>query len=138
MNEQQIMEMQMQQMNTGIGMGIIVVWLVFYVFFAYCLARLGKKMGMPFGSSFVWAIIPIANIIFMLKLANKPLWWLLLILVPIVNIVITIMVWMSIAERLGKPSWWGIMIGIVPIANIIFLLMLVFGPTTFTPKQATA
>ncbi|MFH0799780.1 MAG: DUF5684 domain-containing protein [Pseudomonadota bacterium] len=138
MDQQKMMEMQMSQMGSGIGVGMVIVWILFYVFFAYCIARLGKKMGMPFGSTFVWAIIPIANLFLLFKLADKPMWWLLLMLIPIVNFVILIMVWMAIAERLGKPGWWGIMIGLVPIANIVFFLMLVFGQTTFTPKTATA
>jgi len=127
--DQQMMEMQMQQMNKGVGVGMIIFWLVFYVFFAFCLARLAKKMGMPFGSSFVWAIIPIANIFLLLKLASKPMWWFILMLIPIVNIVIMIMMWMAIAEKLGKPNWWGIVIMLVPIVNIILFLMLVFGKT---------
>lgn len=126
--EEKMMEMQAQQMGAGLGIGMIIFYLVLYVFFAYCLARLAKKFGMPLGSSFVWAIIPIANIFLILKLGAKPYWWFILLLIPIVNIVMSILIWMSISERLGKPGWWGIMIGIVPIANLIFFLMLVFGP----------
>ena len=136
---EQMKQMQkMQAVGAGMGVGMILVWLVFYLFFVYCIARLAKNIGMPFGSSFIWALIPIANIFLILKIADKPMWWFLLMLVPLVNIVISIMVWMAIAERLGKPNWWGIMIGIVPIANIIFLLMLVFGAPTPTTSRARA
>ena len=54
----------------------------------------------------------------MLNIAKKPMWWFILFLVPIVNIVIAIMVWMAVAEARGKPSWWGILT-IVPVANLI-------------------
>jgi hypothetical protein len=54
----------------------------------------------------------------MLNIAKKPMWWFILFLVPFVNIVIAIMVWMAVAEARGKPSWWGILT-IVPIANLI-------------------
>ncbi len=114
-------------MSQGMGVGMIIFWLVFYLFFAYCIARLAKKFGMPMGKAFIWAVIPIANIFLLLKLAAKPMWWFILLLIPIVNIVITILMWMSISEKLGKPGWWGIMIGLVPFANIVFFLMLVFG-----------
>lgn len=138
MDQQQMMEMQMQQMGAGIGVGMIIFWLVLYVFFAYCVGRLASKMNMPFKSSFVWALIPIANIFLLLKLGGKPMWWFILMLIPIVNFVIIILVWMGICEQLGKPGWWGIMIALVPIANLVFFLMLVFGQTTYTPKAATA
>lgn len=123
------MRMQVEQMPAQVSAGMIVMWIVFYAFFAYCIARLAQKMGMPLGKAFIWALIPIANIFLLLKLAAKPYWWFILLLIPIVNIVISILMWMAIAERLGKPGWWGVMIGIVPFANIVFFLMLVFGKT---------
>jgi hypothetical protein len=137
MEEEIIVKTQeIPQMGAGIGIGMIIFWLVLYVFFAYCLARLAKKQGMPFGSSFVWAIIPIANVFLILKLAAKPYWWFILLLIPIVNIVVNILIWMAICEKMGRPGWWGIMIGLVPIANIVFFLMLVFGKEGTAPAAA--
>ena len=135
MNET-VMQMQMQQAAAGMGMGMIIGYIVVYLFCVYCLARLATKFGMPMGSSFVWALIPIANVFLILKLSTKPMWWFILMLIPIANIVVSILVWMAIAERLGKPGWWGIMIGIVPIANIVFFLMLVFGETKMVQARA--
>jgi Family of unknown function (DUF5684) len=56
--------------------------------------------------------------VLMLNIAKKPLWWIVLFLIPIVNIVIFVMVWMAVAEARGKPSWWGIL-AIVPVVNIV-------------------
>jgi hypothetical protein len=64
------------------------------------------------------AWIPIANIILMLNIAKKPIWWIILFLVPLVNIVMIVLIWMGIAEARNKPSWWGILI-IIPIVNLI-------------------
>ena len=110
----------------GMGIGMIIAMLAAYVFWAYCMARIGRKMGLPLGSTFIWALIPIANIFLLFKLAGKPYWWIILFLIPIVNLVIMILVWIGIAEKLGKPAWWGVCIGLVPILNIILLLMLAF------------
>lgn len=133
--EEQVMRIQMeqmQQMGAGMGVGLMIFWLVIYVFFAFCLAKIANKLGMPLGKAFIWAIIPIANIFLFLKIATKPMWWFILLLIPLVNIVIGILAWMAIAERRGKPGWWGIVIGLVPIVNIIFILILAFG------KEGTA
>jgi hypothetical protein len=46
------------------------------------------------------------------------LWWFILFLIPLVNIVIAVIVWMGIAEARHQPNWWGILT-IVPIANLI-------------------
>lgn len=130
---------QVETISPEMGIGMIILWLVFYLFFAYCLATLAKKQGKPFGSSLIMAIIPIANIILMMQLAGKPWWWLFLLLIPIVNFVIIILVWMGISERMGRPNWWGVLIAIVPIVNIVLFLMLVFGkkPEVSAPTAPT-
>lgn len=134
---QQIEQMkQMQQVGTGVGVVGIIIFLVVYLFFAYCVARLAGKTGLSFGTSFIMAIIPIVNLFLILKIAAKPMWWFILLIIPIVNIVVSVLVWMAIAERLGKPGWWGIMISVVPAANIVFFLMLVFGKTEAVPARA--
>ena len=89
--------------------------LVCYIYMALALQTIAAKTGTPDG----WlAWIPIANAVLMLNIAKKPLWWILLFLVPLVNIVIAVIVWMAIAEARQKPNWWGILT-IVPIANLI-------------------
>lgn len=98
---------------------MIFVFLVFslaiYVYFALALQTIAKKTN----TENPWlAWIPIVNIILMLNIAKKPLWWFILCLIPLVNIVIVIIVWMAIAEARGKPNWWGILL-IVPVVNLI-------------------
>ena len=129
---------QMDTVSTGMGIGAIIVWLVVYLFFAYCLAMIAKKTGRPFGNSFIMAIIPIANIILILQIAGKPWWWLFLFLIPIVNLVISIIVWMAIAEARGKPGWWGILLVLVPIVNVIMFLILAFGKEGSKPTPTPA
>lgn len=138
MNEE-IVVTQMQEMPPvaqGMGIGMIIVMLVVYVFWAYCMARIAVRLGMPMGKAFIWAIIPIANVFLLLKLAAKPMWWFILFLIPIVNLVMMILVWMSLCERLGKPSWWGVVIALVPIVNIIMFLILAFEKGQPRPAMA--
>ncbi len=89
-------------------------WMIFYIYIAVCLQVLAKKTAVKNG----WmAWVPIANIFLMINLAKKPLWWFILILIPFVNIVIGILLWMAIAERRNKPNWVGVLI-IVPLVGI--------------------
>jgi hypothetical protein len=64
------------------------------------------------------AWIPIANLFLTLSIARKPVWWFILMLIPLVNIVVFILVWMGIAEARQKPNWWGILV-IVPFFGLI-------------------
>lgn len=54
------------------------------------------------------AIIPIYNIYITLKIAGRPGWWLLLLLVPIVNIVVNIVVAIDVAKAFGKSTTFGV------------------------------
>lgn len=91
------------------------ILLIGYVYIALALQTIADKTSTP-NSWLAW--VPIANIFLMLAIAKKPAWWFILFLIPLVNIVITIMVWMGIAVARQKPDWWGILM-IVPIANLV-------------------
>src|SRR5579871_2089245 len=69
------------------------------------------------------AWIPIANVILMIMIAKKPIWWLVLFLIPLVNIVISVIIWMAIAEARRKPSFWGILT-IIPVLNLVAIAYL--------------
>jgi len=88
--------------------------LAIYVYMALALQTIAKKTN----TENPWlAWIPIANLILMLNIAKKPLWWIILCLIPFVNIVIFIILWMAIAEARNKPNWWGILM-LVPVVNL--------------------
>ena len=98
------------------------MWIAIYAYMAFCLQTIAGKTGTGNG----WlAWIPIANVYLMCLIAGKPGWWLLLCLIPFVNIVIMIIVWMGIAEARKKESWLGILM-IIPIVNLIVLGLMAF------------
>ena len=88
---------------------------VAYIYFALALQTIAKKTSTENG----WgAWLPILQIILSLNIARKPVWWIILCLIPLVNIIILVIIWMAIAEARKKPSWWGILL-IVPVINLI-------------------
>ncbi len=110
---------QEEQPGAGAVAALMGVWLlvvgVFYVYVAICLMTIARKTNTPNG----WmAWIPIINIILMLQIAQKPLWWIILCFIPLVNIVIFVLAWMGIAKAVNKPEWWGILI-IIPVVSLI-------------------
>lgn len=106
-------------LGAGLGMGMIGVfccfYLVIYLYFALCIYKIAQKCNVEMA----WlAWIPIVQVIPLLQAGKKPVWWILLLLIPLVNIVIGIIVWMAVAEQRGKPSWLGILM-IVPLVNFV-------------------
>jgi uncharacterized membrane protein YoaK (UPF0700 family) len=92
--------------------------------------KLFVKAGEPGWAS----IIPIYNAIVMLKIAGKPLWWFLLYLIPIVNIVIAIIVTVALAKNFGKDV--GFAVGLI-LLPIIFYPILAFGSAQYHPQAPT-
>jgi uncharacterized membrane protein len=99
----------------GLMIFFLIVGVAAYVYTSLALQTIAKKTNTE---NAWWAWVPILNIVLMLNIAKKPIWWFILCLIPFVNIIIIIIVWMAIAEARGKPSWWGILL-IIPVVNII-------------------
>ena len=69
-----------------------------------------------------------------MKIAGKPLWWIILFLIPSVNFVISILVSLGVAEKFGKSGGFGIGLAFLPF---IFYPMLGFGDAQYVgPKTA--
>lgn len=113
--------------------GLMVLWLVVVVLMLAALWKVFVKAGEP-----GWAaIVPIYNLYIILKIAGKPGWWLLLFLVPIVNFVIAIMVYISFAQAFGKGV--GFALGLLFLSPIFFPI-LAWGDSRYSgvPQMATA
>lgn len=102
--------------------GALVPMFIFYIFFSLCLQVIAIKTKTPL-SWHAW--IPIGNFILMCRIATKPLWWAILLFIPLVNIVFIVLLWMAIAEARDKPGWLGIGM-VLPGLNLIVLLYLAF------------
>jgi hypothetical protein len=88
-----------------------------------------NKAGRPGVSQ----IIPIWNIIELVRIAGKPGWWVILILlVPIANIVLLIMTFNGISQAFGKGA--GFTVGLV-FLPMIFWPILAFSDAKYTAPQ---
>jgi len=73
-------------------------------------------------------IVPIWNIICLVQLAGKPIWWILLLFIPIVSIIVAIVISISTAENYGKSALFGIGLAFLPF---IFWPILGFGDAKY-------
>jgi hypothetical protein len=81
------------------------------------------------------AIVPIYNAYLLCKIAGKPGWWVLLLLIPIVNLVIAILVAIGVATNFGKGG--GFAVGLV-LLGFVFYPILGFGSAQYKPVGTTA
>ncbi len=107
----------------GSAIVILIVELLFAVAATAGVWKTFTKAGEP-----GWAaIIPIYNLIVMVKIAGKPMWWVVLYFIPLVSLVPLFVVPIGIAQRFGKSAGFGIGLALLPF---IFYPMLGFGDAT--------
>jgi hypothetical protein len=110
---------------------------MFWLFWLLCLAvaiiagwKLFTKAGQP-----GWAaIIPIYNLYVMTKIVGRPWWWLLLCLIPLVNIIIAFILAWDLAKSFGQSLMFAI--GLM-LLGFIFYPILAFGPATYKGPSAS-
>ncbi len=88
-----------------------------------------EKAGQPGWS----VLIPFYNIYIMCKIAERPSWWLILLLIPYVNFVVMIIVSLDIARRFGKSDLFGVGLALL---GPIFWCILAFSDARYTPQNS--
>ncbi len=104
--------------------GALLVLLAVGIFLIAANWTIYTKAGKP-----GWAaIIPIYNIIVLLEIVGKPTWWIVMFLIPVVNIVF--LVWMTnmLSKSFGKDE--GFTAGLI-FLGIIFYPILAWGSATY-------
>lgn len=105
------------QAQAGLGI-FLFLYLAVMVLFIASGWIIFKKAGKP-----GWAVlIPIYNIIVLLEILNKPIWWIILLLIPFVNFIVSLLLLHRLAQSFGK--------------EIGFTLGLIFFPFIFVPVLA--
>jgi hypothetical protein len=74
------------------------------------------------------AIIPIYNMIVLLKIVGKPTWWIVLFLIPVVNYVFIIWTYNMLSKSFGKEE--GFTVGLI-LLGIVFFPILAFGDAKY-------
>jgi hypothetical protein len=101
-----------------------VLWLAVIVLFIAGLWKVFTKAGKPGWAS----IVPIYNLWVLLEIAGRPGFWLLLLLIPLINFVIYIMVCVDVARSFSKGAGFGIGLLCLPM---VFFPMLGFGSARY-------
>jgi len=113
-----------QQNDQGGSFGVALIQLAIGIVMLVALWMVFQKAGKP-----GWAaIIPIYNVIVLLQIAGKPWWWILLFLIPIVNLVVIFLVDLEISKKFGNGAPFAIGLFFLPF---IFYCILGFGSARY-------
>lgn len=87
----------------GVSVVVTIIYLAIIVLMIASLWRVFSKAGQP-----GWAaIIPFYNLYVWLKVAGRPGWWFILLLIPLVNVIIGLLVALDLAKAFGKGGVFG-------------------------------
>lgn len=111
------------------AMMICFVYLAIFLVFVAGLWKMFTKAGQP-----GWAaIVPIYNLVVLLQIVGRPIWWVILLLIPVVNIVISIILWLDTAKSYGRGI--GTALGLIFLTPI-FVCILGFGSAQYVGPAA--
>lgn len=108
--------------------GLLAVFAIFYIAIIVFMIVTGWKIFTKAGEEGWKVIIPIYNYIVALQIVGRPLWWIVLFLIPIANIVVAFIVAIDLAKSFGKDTGFGIGIALL---GFIFLPILAFGDSRY-------
>ena len=102
----------------------LVVWLAIIITIVAGFWKIFTKAGQP-----GWmALIPILNVFVLIRIAGKPAWWIILMLLPIVNIVVGIITVVGLAEKFGRSILFALGLIVLPF---VFYPILGFGDSKY-------
>jgi hypothetical protein len=114
-------------LGPGVLLGTLAVVLLALLFYIVVGWKIFVKAGKPGWAS----LIPIYNYVVLLEIAGRPLWWLLLMFIPLVNLVIGIVLVFDVARKFGKGVLFGL--GLI-FLWFLFTPILAFDDSRYDPN----
>ena len=116
--------------DSVIGILITVVGLAVVIAMIAGMWKVFEKAGRP-----GWGcLIPIYNVILLLGMAGKPIWWIVLLIIPLVSIIVVIMINIELAKNFGKSTGYGLGLALLPM---FFYPMLGFSDARYQGPPAS-
>lgn len=124
-----------QQSSSGpdvAAMGGLIIFAIFVLAFAIfmivCMWKVFEKAGQP-----GWAaIVPIYNLVVLIRISSLPMWFIILLIIPYVNLVAQIILVYKMSVNFGKGA--GFTLGMI-FLPFIFWPILAFGSAEYCPAD---
>lgn len=115
-------------MDSG-GILSLAVFLAVILFYVYVGWRIFTKANQP-----GWAaIIPIYNLVVILRIVGRPMWWIILFFIPAINLIPLVIIPFDLSKSFGKGTGFGI--GLL-LLGVIFYPILALGDATYQGPSA--
>jgi len=106
--------MILAMLASGIAMLFLQIIVLFLIITYEAQWKIFKKAGRKGWES----LIPIYNTIIFIKICQKPVWWIWLMLIPLVNIIFAVMIYHGLSKAFGKTE--GFTVGLIFLPFVFF------------------
>ncbi len=90
-------------------------WLIFLLIIQIIHGLGTWKLYQKAGRQAWEAFIPIYNGVILMKIINRPWWWIILLFLPIVNLIMLMVVWVETARSFGKNTYLDTFLAVVSL-----------------------
>ena len=97
-------------------------WLIFFLV-VQVIHGLGTwKLYVKSGYNSELAFIPVYNAVILMKIINRPTWWVILLFLPIINLLIFPVIWVETARSFGKNTTLDTIATVASLGFFIYLI----------------
>ncbi len=100
----------------------LIQWFIFFLILQVVHFLGTWKLYQKAGRKAWEAGIPIYNAIILMKIINRPKWWVILLFVPIVNLIMFPVVWVETLRSFGKNTTLDTALGVLTLGLYIYYI----------------
>jgi len=97
-------------------------WFIFFLIIQIIHGIGTWKLYKSAGFKEIYAFIPVYNTIILMKIINRPWWWVFLIFIPIINLLIIPVIWVETCRSFGKNSLTDTLFVLISLGLFIYTI----------------
>ena len=95
-------------------------WFIFFIIIQFVHGIGSWKLYKLCGYKSYLAFIPIYNAIILMKIINRPWWWVILLFIPIINLLIIPVIWVETIRSFGKNKFIDTFLVLISLGFYIY------------------
>ncbi|WP_109300411.1 signal peptidase I [Aquimarina sp. AU474] len=121
---------------------ILTEWFIFFLILQVIHFLGTWKLYVKAGRKAWEALVPVYNAVVLMKIINRPWWWVILLFIPVINVIMLPVIWVETIRSFGKNSTTDTILVIVTLGLYIFYISYMLDVTyiedrSLKPRTAT-
>ncbi|GAA4274565.1 signal peptidase I [Aquimarina gracilis] len=99
---------------------ILTEWFIFFLILQVIHFLGTWKLYVKAGRKAWEAIVPVYNAVVLMKIINRPWWWVILLFIPVINVIMLPVIWVETIRSFGRNSTQDTILAVVTLGFYIF------------------